>query len=66
MTSVLELPVPPGFTIATTACRAYMEGGWPEGLSDEVAKAKRRLERTMGKRIGDAGWLTRISLFRMV
>jgi pyruvate,orthophosphate dikinase len=54
MTSVLELPVPPGFTIATTTCRAYMEGGWPEGLSDEVAKAKRRLERTMGKRIGDA------------
>jgi pyruvate, orthophosphate dikinase len=54
MTSVLELPVPPGFTIATTACRAYMEGGWPDGLSDEVAKARRRLEKTMGKRIGDA------------
>ena len=26
MTSVLELPVPPGFTIATTACRDYMDG----------------------------------------
>ena len=25
MTSVLKLPVPPGFTIATTACRDYME-----------------------------------------
>ena len=24
MTSVLELPVPPGFTITTDACRAYM------------------------------------------
>jgi pyruvate,orthophosphate dikinase len=54
MTSVLELPVPPGFTIAATACRSYMEGGWPETLTGEVAKARGRLERTMGKRIGDA------------
>jgi pyruvate,orthophosphate dikinase len=54
MTSVLELPVPPGFTIGTTACRDYMAGGWPEGLTGEVAKARARLEKTMGKRIGDA------------
>ncbi len=53
MTSVLDLPVPPGFTIATTACRDYMERGWPEGLTSEVAKARARLERKMGKRIGD-------------
>ncbi|HWD52328.1 MAG TPA: pyruvate, phosphate dikinase [Acidimicrobiales bacterium] len=53
MTSVLELPVPPGFTISTDACRAYMEAGWPEGLTAEVAKARARLEKTMGKRIGD-------------
>ena len=33
MTSVLGLPVPPGFTITTDACRAYMAGGWPDGLS---------------------------------
>jgi hypothetical protein len=31
MTSVLELPVPSGFTISTDACRAYMYGGWPDG-----------------------------------
>ena len=54
MTSVLGLPVPPGFTIGTTACRAYMEGGWPEGLTTEIARARTRLEKTMGKRIGDA------------
>ncbi|HEX3461208.1 MAG TPA: pyruvate, phosphate dikinase [Acidimicrobiales bacterium] len=54
MTSVLELPVPPGFTISTDACRAYMDGGWPDGLTAEVAKARARLEKTMGKRIGDA------------
>jgi pyruvate,orthophosphate dikinase len=53
MTSVLQLPVPPGFTIAATACRAYMEGGWPEGLTEEVSKARIRLEKQMGKRIGD-------------
>src|SRR5205085_5065721 len=33
MTSVLGLPVPHGFTITTDACRAYMDGGWPAGLS---------------------------------
>jgi len=54
MTSVLGLPVPPGFTIATTACRAYMEGGWPEGLTAEISRARGRLEKVMGKRIGDA------------
>jgi pyruvate,orthophosphate dikinase len=53
MTSVLGLPVPPGFTIGTTACRDYMEGGWPDGLTAEVARARVRLEKTMGKRIGD-------------
>ncbi len=54
MTSVLGLPVPPGFTISTDACRSYMDGGWPEGLSGEVARARGRLERAMGKDIGDA------------
>ena len=53
MTSVLGLPVPPGFTISTDACRSYMEGGWPEGLSGEIARARGRLERAMGKEIGD-------------
>ena len=38
MTSVLKLPVPPGFTISTDACRAHMRGGWPVGLDEEVAK----------------------------
>ena len=54
MTSVLALPVPPGFTISTDACRDYMDGGWPEGLDDEVAGARARLEKAMGKVIGDA------------
>jgi len=53
MTSVLGLPVPPGFTISTEACRAYMRGGWPEGVDSEIDKHVRRLEKTMGKRLGD-------------
>jgi pyruvate,orthophosphate dikinase len=53
MTSVLGLPVPPGFTITTDACRAYMEAGWPEGLSDEVTRHVHRLEKAMGKKLGE-------------
>ncbi|HAM01952.1 MAG TPA: pyruvate, phosphate dikinase, partial [Acidimicrobiaceae bacterium] len=53
MTSVLRLPVPHGFTISTDACRAYMAAGWPEKMSGEVARARARLERKMGKRLGD-------------
>src|SRR5437588_8879584 len=54
MTSVLGLPVPPGFTITTDACRAYMQGGWPEGLSDEIDRHLRKLEKAMGRALGDA------------
>jgi pyruvate,orthophosphate dikinase len=54
MTSVLRLPVPPGFTISTDACRDYMHSGWPQGLSDEVARHTGRLEKAMKRRLGDA------------
>src|SRR3954453_18093374 len=55
MTSVLGLPVPPGFTISTDACRAYMNDGWPDGLDGEVAKHVKRLEKAMKKKLGDPG-----------
>jgi len=54
MTTVLGLPVPPGFTVSTDACRAYMHDGWPAGLDDEITRHVRKLERTMGRRLGDA------------
>jgi pyruvate,orthophosphate dikinase len=54
MTLVLDLPVPPGFTISTDACRDYMRSGWPEGLSGEVAEQVKKLEKAMGKGLGDA------------
>jgi pyruvate,orthophosphate dikinase len=48
--------VPAGFTITTEACVAYMAGGRtnPDGLGDQVAAALGRLERRIGKRLGDA------------
>ncbi|MBV8735612.1 MAG: pyruvate, phosphate dikinase [Solirubrobacterales bacterium] len=46
--------VPPGFTVTTEACVAYMrEGREPQGLSEQVADAMERLERTAGRRFGD-------------
>ena len=51
----LGLPVPPGFTITTEACRAYLEGGSePDGLADEVDAHLAALEKEMGKRLGQA------------
>ena len=51
----LGLPVPPGFTITTDACKAYMAAGdqIPDGLLDEVAEALAALEAKMGKQLGD-------------
>src|SRR4051812_48530319 len=53
MTSVLGLPVPHGFTITTDACRAYMDGGWPDSLDKEISKQLAKLEKSMGRELGD-------------
>lgn len=53
MTSVLGLPVPPGFTITTGACRARQPPVWPAGLDEEVESAVTALERRVGRRFGD-------------
>lgn len=51
----LGLPVPPGFTITTEACRAYLRDGVaPATLRDEVTAHLSALEATMGRRLGDA------------
>jgi pyruvate, orthophosphate dikinase len=50
----LGLPVPPGFTISTEACRAFLAAGTsPEGLDVEVAEHLATLEATRGKKLGD-------------
>ena len=51
----LGLPVPPGFTITTEACRAYLkESTVPESLATEVTTALRGVEDQMGRVLGDA------------
>ncbi|MFG1967923.1 pyruvate, phosphate dikinase [Nonomuraea fuscirosea] len=51
----LGLPVPPGFTITSEACRRYLaEGSVPEGLDQEVAGHLEALEAQMGRKLGQA------------
>ncbi|RZU48328.1 pyruvate phosphate dikinase [Krasilnikovia cinnamomea] len=51
----LGLPVPPGFTITTTACRRYLaDGHRPAGLDAQIAEHLATLEAAMGRRLGDA------------
>ena len=54
MATVLGLPVPPAFTITTSACNEYLSGGWPGGLDDEIREHLARLEALVGRRFGDA------------
>ena len=53
MTSVLKLPVPPGFTISTDACRTYMVSGWAKGLDAEIATQVAKIEKQMSRTLGD-------------
>lgn len=51
----IGLPVPPGFTITTTACRAYLaqNGTMPAGLDEQILAAMGELEKQTGKAFGD-------------
>lgn len=50
-----DLPVPPGFTISTEACACYSKSGgrYPQGMEDQVKKTLKKLEKMMGKKLGD-------------
>ncbi|MEU0113749.1 pyruvate, phosphate dikinase [Streptomyces bobili] len=51
----LGLPVPPGFTITTEACKVYLDSGEePAALRDEVSAHLDALEAKMGKKLGQA------------
>ncbi|MEM3265794.1 MAG: PEP/pyruvate-binding domain-containing protein, partial [Thermoplasmata archaeon] len=50
----LELPVPPGFTITTEACKYYVRtGALPEELWNDTVEAIKKLEKLTGKKFGD-------------
>ena len=46
------LPVPPGFTIQTEACREFMRGALSPQLDIEMHEALDRLERLQGQKLG--------------
>jgi pyruvate,orthophosphate dikinase len=46
------LPVPPGFTIQTDACREYMRGASNADMNAEMLNALDRLERLQGQKLG--------------
>ncbi|MCC9309985.1 pyruvate, phosphate dikinase [Kitasatospora sp. RB6PN24] len=51
----LGLPVPPGFTLTTEACKVFLEtGAEPASLHDEVSRHLALLEEQMGKQLGQA------------
>src|SRR5689334_16519862 len=51
----LGLPVPPGFTITTRACNAYLAAGesFPAGMWEQTLAALRQIEKQTGKTFGN-------------
>jgi pyruvate,orthophosphate dikinase len=49
------LPVPPGFTITTEACNAYLASAekFPDGMWDQVLASLEKVETSTGKKFGD-------------
>ena len=49
------IPVPPGMTITTDTCADYSKKNkWPQGLKKEVEAGIKKIEKAMGKKLGDA------------
>lgn len=53
----IGVPVPPGFTVSTEACNAYLAAGetFPEGVWEQELEALSSIEQMTGKKLGDAG-----------
>ncbi|MEX2031003.1 MAG: pyruvate, phosphate dikinase [Anaerolineales bacterium] len=51
----IGVPVPPGFTISTAACNAYLAGGgkFPTGMWDQTLDALRGVEKATRRGFGD-------------
>ncbi len=51
----IGLPVPPGFTVTTEACNAYLAAGmkFPEGMWEQEPAALAEVEKKTGKKFGD-------------
>ncbi|MGD8466512.1 MAG: PEP/pyruvate-binding domain-containing protein, partial [Anaerolineae bacterium] len=53
----IGVPVPPGFTVTTEACNAYLEEGeqFPPGMWEQELEALKTTEEATGKTFGDPG-----------
>ena len=51
----LGVPVPPGLTVTTESCNAFLEAGeeFPEGMWDQVLEGLKAVEAQMGRKFGD-------------
>jgi pyruvate,orthophosphate dikinase len=51
----LGVPVPPGFTITTEVCTYFYQNKkkYPPGIKEQVEQALRKVEKIMGKKLGD-------------
>ena len=51
----IGVPVPPGFTVSTEACNAYLAAGeqFPEGMWEQELAAMKGTEELTGKKFGD-------------
>ena len=51
----IQVPVPPGFTVTTEACIAYLaeEGGFPAGIWEQQIEALHRIQAITGKEFGN-------------
>src|SRR5438105_15313276 len=51
----IGLPVPPGFTISTEICTYFYENNrnYPPELNDQVEVALAKVEKSVGKKLGD-------------
>ena len=56
MTSVLELPVPPGFTVTTEVCTYFYDNKrkYPTVLQSQMEKGIANMEKIMGYKFGDS------------
>jgi len=51
----IGVPVPPGLTVTTEACNAYLENNnqFPDGLWEQELEAVKSVEKSTGKKFGD-------------
>ena len=54
--NLLDIPVPPGFTLTTEVCTEYYKNNrsFPESLTSEVNESLSKVESIMGTKFGDA------------